>query len=100
MIVNGDREDLFGLRLADDVLIELGDEFAGRGNAVEQRLGRSAAALLLVQNALAQLNAFATDVDVPGPFNERADIAIALATERAEGVFLRGAGPTTPSPSP
>src|SRR5947207_14355531 len=97
MVMNGDGEHLFAVLLADDILVELGDNFARRGNAVEERLGRAAAALFLFQDRLAQVDTLAADIDVARPLDERADVAVALATERAEGVLLRGAGATTPS---
>jgi hypothetical protein len=97
MVVNGDGEDLFGLALADDIPIKLGHDLAGRGDAVEERLGAAAAALLLVQDRLAQVDALATDVNVAGPLDERTYVAVALAAEGAEGVLFRGARATTPS---
>jgi hypothetical protein len=57
--VDGDREHLLADVLADHVLIELGDDFARRGNAVEERLGAAAAALLLLQDGLAEVDALA-----------------------------------------
>jgi hypothetical protein len=48
---------------------------------MEEGLGPSAAALLLLENALAKINALATDVNVPRSFDQRANIAVALATE-------------------
>ena len=70
-----------GAQAADDILIELRDDLARRGNAVEQRLGRAAAALFLFQDGLAQVDAFAADIDVAGTFDQGADIAVALAAE-------------------
>jgi hypothetical protein len=97
MVVDGDGEDFFGMGLPDHVLIELSHDFSGGGNPVEEGLGAAAATLLLFQDALAKFDAFTTDVNVPRSFNQRADIAIALATERAEGIFLRGTRPSAPS---
>ena len=69
----------------------------GVGMRLKSGLVRAAAALLLLEDRLAQVDALAADVNVARPFDERADVAVALATERTEGVFLRGAGATTPS---
>ena len=49
-----------------------------------------AAAPLLLEDRLAEVDALAADVNVAGPFDQRADVAIALATERTKGVFLGG----------
>src|SRR5687767_14730589 len=92
--MNGDREHFFALLLADDVLVERSDDLARRRNAVEERLGCAAAALLLLQDRLAQVNTLAADVNISGPLDERTYVAVALAAERAKGVLLRGAGPT------
>ena len=67
------------------------DDLARRGDAREQLLAGAAALAFLVEDRLAQLDALAADVDVARPFDQRADVAIALATERTEGVLLGGA---------
>ena len=53
MIVDGDGEDFFGMGLPDYVLIELSHDFPRRGDAIEEGLGPSTAALLLLEDALA-----------------------------------------------
>jgi hypothetical protein len=53
-------------------------------------LARAAALAFLIEDRLAELDALAADVDVARSFDERADVAIALATERTEGVLLSG----------
>ena len=63
----------------------------GVGILAEQRLAGAAAAALLFEDRLAEVDALAADVDVAGPFDQRPDVAIALAAEGAEGVFLGGA---------
>ncbi len=63
-----------------------------RGDLGEQLLAGAAAAAFLFEDRLAQVDALAADVDVAGPFDQRSDVAIALATEGTEGVFLGGAG--------
>lgn len=81
MVVNRDGENTFAVSLPHHVLIELRDDLFRRRNPREQRLGRSPAALLLLQNRLAQVDALAADIDVARPFDQRADIAVTLATE-------------------
>src|SRR5438552_1130066 len=90
--MNGDGQNPLAVLLADDVLIELRNDLAGRGDAGEERFRRAAAALFLFQNRLAQVDTLAADVNVAGPFDERANVAVALATERTEGVLLGRAG--------
>jgi hypothetical protein len=51
-------------------------------------LARAATLLFLVENRLAQLDAFAADVDITGALDERPDIPVTLATEGTEGVLL------------
>ena len=74
--------------LTDHVFIELADEFPGRGNAIEQLFARSPPASFLFQNRLAELDAFAADVNVAGSFDQRSDVAITFAAERAKSVLL------------
>src|SRR5262249_25467441 len=97
VVVDGDGQDPFAVLLADHVLVELSDDLLRRRNTREERLRRSSAALFLFQDRLAQVNTLAADVDVARPLDERAYIAVALATERTEGVFFGGARPTAPS---
>src|SRR5207245_1714835 len=47
-----------------------------------------AAALLLVDDRLTQLDTFPTDEYIPGAFDQRADISVTLATEGAIGVSI------------
>ena len=74
----------------------------GDGMFGERLLGGAAAALLLVDDRLAQLDALAADVDVAGALDEGADVAVALAAERAVGVAVAagGAGGLRPPVSP
>src|SRR4029450_2039495 len=78
-------------------LVNLRDDLTRRRDAIEQRLGGAAAALLLFQDRLAQADALATDIDGARALDERTYVAVALAAERAEGVLLGGAGTTTTS---
>src|SRR5205823_1249582 len=88
VVVGGDGEDLFGAGLPDHILIESVFDLAGSGDVRDERFGSAAAALFLVYDALTQLDAFAADVDVARSFDERADVAVALATERTVGVAV------------
>ncbi len=94
LVVAVDRhgQHLLGMLLADDVLVELGHDLPRRGDIVEQRFAGSAAAALLFEDRLAEIDAFAADVDVARSLDQRADVAIALAAKGAKGVFLGGAG--------
>src|SRR5262249_53168548 len=85
MVVHGNREKLFRSVLANDILIELVLDRSWGGNVREESLGNTPAALLLVDDGLAKLDALAADVDVARPFDQGADIPIALATEGAVG---------------
>ena len=60
----------------------------GVGILVNSCLRVAAAASFLVEDRLAEVDALAADVDVAGPFDQRADVAIALAAERTVGVLL------------
>ena len=88
--VDGHGQDLLGLLLADDVLVEVLDDLPRRGDLGEQRLAGAAAAAFLLEDRLAQVDALAADVDVARPFDQRSDVAVALATEGTEGVLLGG----------
>jgi hypothetical protein len=95
--VHGDGEDPLRVLLADHVLVEVRDDLPGRRNRSEELLARAATTLLLVEDRLAQLDAFAADVDVTRALDQRPHVPVALATERAEGVLLgRAAGTTAP----
>ena len=52
MAVNGDRQQLLGAGLANDVLVQLANDLAGRGDAVEELAGATASTSFLVQNRL------------------------------------------------
>ena len=88
MAVDGHGQDLLGAVLADHVLVEVFDDLPRREDLGEQRLAGAAAAAFLLEDRLAEVDALAADVDVAGPFDQRPHVAIALATERAKGVFL------------
>jgi hypothetical protein len=84
-------QSAFGLNLPDNILIEMLDNFPGGGDFGEEFLGRASSPLFLVENGLAQLDAFAADVNISGTFDQRTDIPITFAAERAESIFLRSA---------
>ena len=91
VVVHGDREHLLGPVLVDHVGVELFLDLARGGNIGEERLGHAPPPPLLVEDRLAELDALAADVDVARAFDERADVAVALAAERAIGVLLGAA---------
>jgi hypothetical protein len=71
------------------------DNVARRWNLVEEFLRRPSTLGFLIENRLAKLDAFTTNVDVARPLDEGTDIAIALPTERAKGIFLGRSGITS-----
>ena len=92
VVVDGDGQDLLGAVLVDHVLVELLLDLARGRDVGEEGLGDPPAPSLLVEDRLAELDAFAADVDVAGAFDQRADVAVALAAEGAIGVLLGAAG--------
>ena len=71
VVVDGNGEHLLGAVLADDVLVELILDGAGGRDVGDGLLGDAAAfAFLLVDDRLAELDAFAADVDVAWAFDE------------------------------
>ena len=62
----------------------------GVGMLGEELLAGAAAALLLFEDRLAEVDALAADVNVAGPFHQRPHVAITLAAKRTKGVFLGG----------
>ena len=89
MGIDGDRKDLLGMVLANHILIQVADDLAGGRNLGKRLFARPAAAAFLIQDRLAQVDALAAGVDVAGAFDQGTDVAITLATEGTEGVFLR-----------
>lgn len=88
MIVDSDRQYFLCSVLTDHVLVELRDDFPGRRDLTEQLLALTPPSLLLFEDRLAEINAFAADVDISGTFDQWADVPVALATERTEGILL------------
>ena len=91
VVVHGDRQDLLGPLLADHVGVELLLDLARGRDVGEERLGDAPPPPLLVEDRLAELDAIAADVDVARSFHQRADVAVALAAERAIGILLGAA---------
>src|SRR5262249_53047103 len=61
--------------------------------------GGPAAALLLIDDRLTEFDALAADVHVAGAFDERADVAVALAAKRAVGVAVAAGASRRPAPA-
>ena len=87
VIVNGDREHLFGVFLTDDVLVELGKD-GGRGGNLETgffrrgfAFGRSAAEFLF-ENVGANLDALVADIHT-GTGDQFFNLRMALSAEGA-----------------
>src|SRR5713101_7913560 len=86
------RQGSLGFLLSDDELIKpFSDSF--RSDCWRARPdGNTAPAFLLVDDGLAKLDASTADVDIPGTFDQRADIPIVFAAEGAiSGTVLHGA---------
>ena len=94
MAMHRNSQNAFGRILADDVFVEASDDFAWTGDFGEELLARTASLALLVEDRLTEFNALATDVDIAGAFDERADVAIALTTERAKRILFGGSAAT------
>lgn len=90
MVMDGNGEDSLGACLADDILVKLFFDGARGGDVVKLALGGATTAFFLVDDRLAQFDAFAADVDFSGSFDEWADIAMALSTEGAVGIAVLG----------
>ncbi len=53
MTVDRDGQHALGMLLTDDVVIQVGDDLARRGDAAEKLLAGAAAAAFLIENRLA-----------------------------------------------
>src|SRR5262249_19340598 len=80
MIVDGDREDLLGVILADHVVVENLSDLLRRRDAVLRF--RQRGSLLLTNDVHAKLDAFVAD-EHGRTGNELAHLVLALAAERA-----------------
>ncbi len=79
VVVHGDREDLLGMVLADDVVVEKLVDGTRLGELLEMELG--ALRKLLLDDLVAQLDALVADVD-PGAGDELLDLLLGLPAER------------------
>ena len=109
VVVDGDREDLLGLLLADDVLVERSLDLRRVRELGGLRLGARRLEHLLLDDLLAEVDALVADVDALAR-DELADLLLALAAEaaairdlgslRARGrhapALLRTSGPNGP----
>src|SRR5262245_532256 len=92
--MNGDREDLLGPLLPDDILVERGLDLGGLGQAAD--LPRLLLFPLLGDDVVAELDALVADVD-GGTGDQLADVVLALAAERALQRAVALARPRHPS---
>ncbi len=81
MAMHGHGQDLLRPLLTDHVLVQMLDQFSRRGDLAEQGLAGPSPAAFLLEDRLAEVDTFATDVNVARSLNQRADVAIALATK-------------------
>src|SRR6185436_7517071 len=82
VVVDGDREDLLGPLLADDVLVERELDLAGVRELGNRRLRLGLLEHLLFDDFLAEVDALVADVDALAR-DELADLFLALSAERA-----------------
>ena len=80
VVVDGDGEDLLGVVLADDVVVEERPDLTRVGQVVERQLGRLGE--LLLDDLVAQVDALVADVHA-GTGDELAYLLLRLAAERA-----------------
>ena len=85
MIVDGNRERLLGVWLADNVLVEKFLDRSRAGDGAEQWRGAAELAFFLTDDVVGQVNAICTDVNVAGSFDHRSDVAGRLAAKAACG---------------
>ena len=83
MIVDRYAKDPFGAFLPDDVLIQIRLEFLRQWNAVQFDGAAAAAAAVLFQDAVAQLDALVADIDARRAGDQAFDLIVAAGAERA-----------------
>ena len=88
VVVDGDGERALGGVLADHVLVEELLQLARRRNRREERASGRDAALLLLEDVLAEIGAVRADVDVARALDHGADLAAGLSAEAARGHLL------------
>jgi hypothetical protein len=86
--MNSNSQRPFGACLTDYIFVQVSDDIARARNVVEKFLRRSATLGFLIQDRLAQFNAFAANVYVTRSFDQWTYISVALATERAESILF------------
>src|SRR5947207_98723 len=82
MIVNRDRERLFGDVLADNILVERSPDVGRLGHADVRRLPPRVLVQLLIEDTFADVYAAIANVDT-GTGDELSDFGVAFATEGA-----------------
>lgn len=71
VVVYGDGQAALGADLSNHIAIEVIDDFARRGDLVEEPLGLAPPFTFLVKDRTAKVDALATDVDVTGALGKR-----------------------------
>ena len=88
MAVDSGSESIHGLSLSPDDVFELCLDLLYGGHARTA----AASASFLFEDRLAQFDALAADVRVPGTFDQRTDVSVVLAAKRAVRIaVLHGA---------
>ena len=80
VVVHGDRQDLLGVLLADDVVVQEGEDLSWLGELVEVEVGRLGQ--FLFDDFVAEVDALIADIDTRTG-DELLDLLLRLAAERA-----------------
>ena len=84
MIMDGDRERLLGVFLADTKKLQLPLDFGGFGNFEFDRIAPVLGAQFFIEDILADDNAVVADIH-PGTLNKLSDFCVRFAAETAKG---------------